>query len=315
MSDVQTATRTVGSLEVSLVGLGTNNFGMRCDEEQTAAVLHAALDAGVNFIDTAESYGGTLSESFIGSALKAGRRSEAIIATKFGNRMAGIQGGEPDYVKQACEASLERLGTDYIDLYQYHFPESVVPYADTINAMVDLVEAGKVREIGVCNVEGDVIDEIEAAAQARGHHVVTMQNHYSLVERAVEETVLPRCERYGMGMLPYFPLASGLLTGKYTRGQAPPEGSRFATFPPQMVERFASDANYDAAERLAAWAADHGHSLHELAIAWLASQPTTASVIAGATSGDQVRANLAAASWTLSPAEIAEARGVAGGTD
>ncbi len=313
MSDVSTTNRAVGSLEVSLVGLGTNNFGMRCDEAQTARVIHAALDLGVTFFDTAESYGMTQSESFIGAALAGGRRDEAVIATKFGNPMAGVQGNDPAYVKEACEASLARLGTDRIDLYQYHHPDPSVPYADTIGAMCDLIDEGKVLEIGVCNLEGDAIDEVEQAARDRGHHVVTMQNHYSLLERAVEETVLPWCARYGMGVLPYFPLASGLLTGKYTRGETPPEGTRFATFPPQMVERFSSDANWDAAERLQVWAADHGHSLLELAMAWLASQPTTASVIAGATSPEQVEANAAAVRWTLTPDQIDEARQVAAG--
>src|SRR5438552_2225536 len=220
-------TRKIGSLEVSVVGLGGNNFGGRLDLEATRAVVDAALDAGINFFDTADIYGGTKSEEFLGRALGS-RRDAAVIATKFGGKIdEERKGAKPEYIRQAVEDSLRRLGTDRIDLYQQHVPDPNVPIADTLGALDELVRAGKVREIGCSNFSVEQIREAEAAAQGRARFV-SVQNHYSLLQRDPENGVLAECERLEISFLPYFPLANGLLTGKYRQGQPLPEGSRLS---------------------------------------------------------------------------------------
>jgi aryl-alcohol dehydrogenase-like predicted oxidoreductase len=305
-------TRKIGSLDVSVIGIGTNNFGRRLDEAGTAAVVNAALDAGINFFDTADVYGGGLSETFIGRAL-AGRRSQAVIATKFGHNMPEQgKGASPAYIRQAVDASLRRLGTDYIDLYQLHTPDPDVPIADTLGALNDLVQAGKVREIGSSNFSGEQIREAEAAVRPGAARFVSLQNEYSMLNREPEGDVLTECERYNIAFLPYFPLASGLLTGKYRKGQPMPEGTRLAN-----GGRFADmlkGGTFDTVEALAQFAESKGHTLLELAFAWLLARPVVASVIAGAMNPDQVRANAGTVAWKLTDAESAEVEAILAGT-
>jgi aryl-alcohol dehydrogenase-like predicted oxidoreductase len=294
-------TRRIGSLAVSVVGLGCNNFGRRIDADRSAAVVNAAIDAGINFFDTADVYGDGQSEEFLSRALGQ-RRNQVIIATKFANRMEGQgSGASPDYIRVAVEASLRRLNTDTIDLYQQHVPDPNVPIADTLGALDDLVKAGKIREIGSSNFSADQIREAESAAKQMARFV-SVQNHYSLLHREPEADVLPECERLGMAFLPYFPLASGVLTGKYRQGQPFPEGTRLSV----GDKRFATDENIAIAEKLIAFAEARGHSILELAISWLLARPAVASVIAGATKPEQVKANVAAHDWRLSAAELAE---------
>jgi aryl-alcohol dehydrogenase-like predicted oxidoreductase len=297
-------TRRIGSLDATVVGLGCNNFGMRLDAGATAQVITAALDAGVTFFDTADSYGRGRSEEYVGRAL-AGMRREVVIATKFGSDMGeGRRGARADYVARAAEASLQRLGTDYIDLYQLHRPDPDVPIAETLGALDALVKAGKVREIGCSNFSLAQLQEA-AAVPSGVARFASVQNEYSLMEREAERDVLPECERTGLAFLPYFPLASGLLTGKYRRGRPLPEGTRLTD-----GGRFAgslTDRNLELVERLALFAERHGRSLLDLAFAWLLARPAIASVIAGATSREQIRANARAGRWTLSDAEYAEA--------
>ncbi len=287
--------RRIGSLDVSLVGLGCNNFGWRIDAEATKKVVDAALAAGVNFFDTADMYGTGQSEEYLGRALGP-RRSEVVVATKFGMKMGdGLEGGRPEYVHQAAEASLRRLGTDRIDLYQYHRPDPKVPLADTLGAMQQLVRAGKVREIGCSNFTAQQLRDTPGFA--------SVQNEYSLFHRSPEADVLPECERMGMAFLPYFPLANGLLTGKYRKGQPVPAGSRGeAGFGPKVF----TPENLEKVEKLIGFAERHGRTLLELAFSWLAAQKAVASVIAGATSAAQVEANARAAEWNLSAEELAE---------
>jgi len=296
-------TRAIGSLKVSLVGLGGNNFGWRVDAAGTEAVVKAALDAGITLFDTADSYGGTKSEEYLGRALGS-RRGEAIIATKFGSEIDALRrGARPEYVRQAVEASLQRLGTDYIDLYQLHRPDHHVPIEETLGALGELVQAGKVREIGCSNFSAAQLREAEEAAVRAGIvRFVSVQNEYNLFERSPERDVLPECERLGLAFLPFFPLASGLLTGKYRHGQAPPAGSRLATRGAEAL----SGKRLEQVEKLIAFAESRGHTLLELAVSWLLSRPAVASVIAGATAPEQVRANAAAAGWRLTRAELAE---------
>ncbi|HUK32994.1 MAG TPA: aldo/keto reductase [Vicinamibacterales bacterium] len=296
-------TRRIGSLTVSVVGLGCNNFGMTIDERQSAEVVHAALDAGINFFDTADIYGGTDSERFLGRALGA-RRRDAIIATKFGMRaneeFAG--GARPDYVKRAADASLTRLNVDRLDLYQLHKPDPSVPIADTLAAMNELVQAGKVREIGCSNFSVAQLREAEAAVKGGAAKFVSVQNEYSLLHRDPENGVLPECERLGLAFLPYFPLASGLLTGKYRKGVAAAKGTRM-----QMAWAASgmTDARMSTVEALRAIAARTGHSLLQLAFSWLLRKSVVASVIAGATKPEQVQANAAAANWQISSDDVA----------
>ena len=301
--------RKLRSLEVSLVGLGCNNFGMRIDEERSAAVVHAALDAGINFFDTADVYGRTRSEQYLGRALGS-RRDEVIIATKF---VAPIDddpshaGAGARWLAEAVEGSLRRLGTDRIDLYQQHGPDPNVPIEETLTALDRLVRDGKVREIGNSNFSGAQIDEAESVAQRDGlARFVSAQNHFNLLHREPLEDVIPICVRDGLGVLPYFPLASGLLTGKYQRGEPAPEGTRLSQFPEERASRVMSDRNFDQVERLRAFADARGHSILELAFAWLAAQPAMSSIIAGATSPGQVVANVGAVDWRLSDADLVE---------
>jgi aryl-alcohol dehydrogenase-like predicted oxidoreductase len=293
----------VGSLEVSVAGLGCNNFGMRIDEAATKRVVDAALEAGINFFDTADIYGSTKSEEYLGRAL-ATRRSQAIVATKFGMAVdEHRKGARPEYVRRACDDSLKRLGTDYIDLYQLHQPDPSVPIADTLGALNDLVKAGKVKEIGCSNFSAEQLVEATRATKPGPATFVSVQNEYSVLHREPEKSVLPACERLGLAFLPYFPLASGLLTGKYEPGKPAPKDSRLSL---SWTARFTTEKNVENAEALRALAAARRHTLLELAVSWLASRPHVASVIAGATSPEQVRANAAAMNWTLTRADLAE---------
>jgi aryl-alcohol dehydrogenase-like predicted oxidoreductase len=282
-------------LEVTRVGLGCNNFGGRLDLEQTRAVVEAALDAGITFLDSADIYGGGGSERFLGEIL-AGRRDQVVLATKFGmGPDEGMPRGSREYMQRALAASLERLRTDHVDVYYYHQPDGITPIAETVAAMNELVEEGLVRSIGVSNFSVAQLDEAVAAGP-----VAALQNHYSLLEREAEVDVLPRCAELGVGFVPYFPLASGLLTGKYRRGEPPPPGTRLAGRPEALT-----DEAFDRIEALEAFAAERGHTLLELAIAGLASRAGVASVIAGATNPEQVRANVAAGDWELSADDLA----------
>jgi aryl-alcohol dehydrogenase-like predicted oxidoreductase len=272
---------------------------MVLDYAGSEAVVHAALDDGITLFDTADIYGGTKSEEFLGRAL-AGRRQAVVLATKFGMPLDDRRkGATPAYVRQAVEDSLRRLGTDRIDLYQLHQPDATTPIADTLGALNDLVRAGKVREVGCSNFSAAQLREARAAAAPGAVHFVCVQNEYSLLHREPEREVLAECERQGMAFLPYFPLASGLLTGKYSRGVPAPEGSR-------LSQGFMTDERLERAEALKQFAESRGHSLLQLAISWLVHRRIVASVIAGATSTDQVHANVRGASWRLTDADLAE---------
>jgi aryl-alcohol dehydrogenase-like predicted oxidoreductase len=297
-------TRTIGSLKVSLVGLGTNNFGFGMAADAVPPVVDAALDAGINFFDTADSYGE--SEERLGQALGR-RRDNVLIATKFGGQLMGQEGtggARPEYVRQAVDASLRRLGTDRIDLYQLHRPDPTTPIADTLGALAEAVQAGKVREIGCSNFSAAQLREAEAAA-GDGPRFVSVQNHYNLLNRQDEEEVFPICEELDIAYLPFFPLASGLLTGKYTRGQKPPAGTRLERWGDRAASML-DDTTFDKLDALSAWAEKHSHSLLDLAFAWTAAKPPVSSVIAGATTPAQVAANVTAGRWELSPTETAE---------
>lgn len=298
--------RQIGSLDVSLVGLGCNNFGGRTDEETSTEVIAAALDAGVNFFDTADIYGGARSEEVLGRALGT-QRAEVVIATKFGMELdEQRKGAAPAYVKLALEDSLKRLGTDYVDLYQLHRPDPDVPVAETLGALGDLVRQGKVREIGCSNFSADQLREAHLAVAEGAPRFVSVQNEYSLLQREPELGVLGECARLGMAFIPFYPLKSGLLSGKYEAGEAPPAGTRLAGMPEDRRGELLAEGNFKVVTALRAWAGDHGHSLLELAIAWLAAQPAVASVIAGATRPEQVEANAKAAGWVLTDEEVAQ---------
>ena len=299
--------RKIGSLTVSLVGLGCNNFGMRIDAAATQAVVDAAIEAGITLFDTADIYGGTQSEVLLGQAV-GGRRDDVVIATKFGGPVGEGKGGaRPEYVKEACEASLRRLGTDRIDLYQLHFPDDSTPIEDTLGALHELVDEGKVREIGCSNFDGARLDASQAASATRGlTRFVSVQNQLSLLDRRQEADTIAACERHGLGILPYFPLASGMLTGKYRRDAEPPEGTRLAGMPAERREKAMGDKTFDIVEALTGFAESRGHTLLELAMSWLATMPAMASVIAGATRPEQVRANAEAIGWKLTEDERSE---------
>ena len=297
-------TRKIGSLEVSVVGVGCNNFGMRIDEARTKEVIEGALGSGVNFLDTADTYANGRSEELVGRLL-GDRRSEVIIATKFGQAMPGQgSGARPEYVKKAFEASLRRLRTDYVDLYQLHIPDSQVPIAETLGALNELVKAGRVKEIGCSNFSAQQLREAAAATRLRSARFVSVQNEYSLLDREPEAQVLGECARQGIAFLPYFPLKSGLLTGKYRKGQPIPEDTRVAKF--ERYRKLLTEDNLDKLERLIDYAQSHGHSILDLAISWLLAHPLVASVIAGASSAEQVRANVNAANWELTEADLNE---------
>jgi aryl-alcohol dehydrogenase-like predicted oxidoreductase len=295
--------RKIGSLEVSVVGLGCNNFGWRIDAPATARVVDAALDAGINFLDTSDTYGTGQSEEFLGRALK-GRWDRVVIATKFGSKMdEQRQGAKPDYVRRAVEDSLHRLGIDRIDLYQLHRPDPNTPIGETLEALDGLVKSGKVREIGCSNFSAGQIREAGDAVRPGAARFVSVQNEYSLMHRQAEKDALPECVRRGLPFLPYFPLANGLLTGKYRLGQALPAGSRGEDgWGPKVF----TEENLVIADRLREFAESRGHSLLELAFSWLASRPAVASVIAGAKSLEQVQANVHAAGWRLTEADLVE---------
>lgn len=302
-------TRAIGSLNVTLCGLGTNNFGMRIDQAQTTTVVNAALEAGINFFDTADLYGGGKSEEFLGKALGA-RRDDVVIATKFGGPLDQNEehrGGSARWVREACEGSLRRLGTDRIDLYQFHFPDTTVPIEETLTALDELVRAGKVREIGNSNFTGEMIEEADDVSAKLGlARFVSAQNMYNLLNREPDQDVLPACERRGLAFLPYFPLASGLLTGKYRRDEPLPEGARLTAYPEDRRKHFLNEHTLDVVEKLEAFAEARGHTLLDVAMSWLASNPVIASVIAGATKPEQVRANGAAVGWKLTAGELKE---------
>jgi aryl-alcohol dehydrogenase-like predicted oxidoreductase len=305
----QLPTRRLGDseLEVSAAGLGCNNFGRRLDPEGTAAVLEAALEAGVTFFDTADIYGGAgASETLMGEALGA-RRDEFVIATKFGMEMKGAEGvpsaarGSREYVRWAVEGSLRRLRVDRIDLYQYHEPDRRTPIAETLEALDELMREGLVSAIGCSNFSAGELEEADRVARERGlARFVTLQNEYSLLERGIEAEVAPACERLGVSILPYFPLKSGLLTGKYRRGEEAPAGTRLAGSAPGTKEEL------EVVEALREFAAERGVELIDVAIAGLAAQPAVGSVIAGATKPEQVRRNVEALRWEPGEEDLAE---------
>jgi aryl-alcohol dehydrogenase-like predicted oxidoreductase len=293
--------RKIGSLNVSVTGLGCNNFGWRLDYDHTVTVVDAALEAGINLFDTADIYGPLQSEEYLGRALQ-GRRDRAVLATKFGMKVDDQrQGAKPDYVRQACEDSLRRLRTDHLDLYQLHQPDPSTPIADTLGALDELVRAGKVREIGCSNFSAAQLREARDAA-GEGARFVSVQNEFSLLHRDPEREVLAECERQGLAFLPFFPLAGGVLTGKYRVGQPTPANTRLS----KGNARFLNDRNLGIAEELIGFAAFRGHSLLELAFSWLLSHPAVASVIAGATTPEQVDSNVHAVGWHLTHADLAE---------
>ena len=300
-------------LTVSVVGLGCNNLGrantVTESQEGTDAVVHAALDAGITLFDVADTYGREpgLSETMLGRAL-AGRREDAVVATKFGMDMRGANGndfgarGSRRYIVKAAEASLRRLGTDWIDLYQFHTPDPLTPIDETLAALDDLVTSGKVRYIGHSNRAGWQIAEAEFVARGRGgSRFISTQNHYNLLDRRAELEITPAAEAYGLGVLPYFPLANGLLTGKYAPGKAP-EGSRLSHTRTNLVH----DADWDQLEKFSAFAAERNLSEIQVAFSWLAAQPSVSSVIAGATRPEQVRDNAAAVAWVPTADERAQ---------
>ncbi len=296
-------------LQVSVVGLGCNNFGGRLDEAQTKAVIDKCIDEGITLFDTSDIYGGRgKSEEFMGPALKPHRRN-VVIATK----AAGPMGEGPywsglsrKYLMEAVEASLRRLQTDYIDLFQVHFPDPKTPLDETLHALDDLVRDGKIRYIGSSNFKSWQV--VEADWTSRTEHIsrfISAQNEHSLLQRGPEAELIPACEKYGVGLLPYFPLASGFLTGKYRPDQAPPEGTRLGGSSP-MAARILHEGNFGQLVKLEKFAEDRGHTMIELAFSWLASKPVVGSVIAGATKPEQVEQNAKAADWRLTPEEMKE---------
>jgi aryl-alcohol dehydrogenase-like predicted oxidoreductase len=297
-------------LVVSVVGLGTNNLGMKLDDAQSREVVHAALDEGITLLDTSDSYGA--SEQRIGALLE-GRRDDVVLATKFGSdvRNRGADNGEDwgargsrRYIRRAVESSLRNLRTDWIDLYQLHRPDPATPIEETLSALTDLVREGKVRYLGSSNFSGWQVADAEWTARTRGYErFVSAQNEYSLLKRGVENDLVPALEQYGIGLLPFFPLASGLLTGKYRRGEPPPQGSRIQLWGRESV---LTDAAFDQLEALEAFAKMRSISLLDVAIGGLAAQPAVASVIAGATSREQVVANVAAGAWQPGLDDLAE---------
>jgi aryl-alcohol dehydrogenase-like predicted oxidoreductase len=302
--------RSLGNsgLVVSVAGLGGNNFGRRLIADATRAVVDAAIDAGITLIDTSDTYGTGRSEEILGEVL-AGRRDQVVLATKFGNRnsdmgygpAAGAKGGR-GYIMRAVEQSLRRLRTDYIDLYQIHTPDPATPIAETLTALGDLVAQGKVRYLGHSNFSGWQLADAAGVARELGTPgFVSAQNHWSLLERGAEAEVVPAAVHYGLGVLPYYPLANGLLTGKVRRGVPPPEGSRLAG-----RRDYITDSKIDQVERLIGWAQQHGVTILDVAVGGLAARPGCSSVIAGATSPEQVKANAAAASWVPSAEELAD---------
>jgi aryl-alcohol dehydrogenase-like predicted oxidoreductase len=294
-------------LKVSAVGLGCNNFGRRCDANQTRAVVHKALDLGITFFDIADTYGGSgRAEEYIGKALGR-RRADIVLATKFGMKMGEgplAGGASPRYIRSAVEASLKRLGTDTIDLYQLHTPDPETRIEETLETLDALVREGKVRHIGCSNLDGAQIEAALSASRGRGLAAfVTAQNRYSVLERGIEADVVPVCERNGIGILPYYPLAQGLLTGKFRRGHPPPENTRLGEAKPQSAGVL-TNANFDVVEKLESFARERGRTLLELAVSWLVSRRYVSSVIAGARTPEQLEETANAAAWKLAPEEL-----------
>jgi aryl-alcohol dehydrogenase-like predicted oxidoreductase len=294
-------TRALGPIDVSVVGLGCNNFGRRLDYDASALVVNAAIDAGITLFDTADVYGGDgRSEEYLGRALGA-RRDDIVLATKFGISMGeGKEGASPAYIRTAVEDSLRRLGTDRIDLYQIHRPDASTPIAETLAALDELVQAGKVLHIGCSNFTVPMLEEAESAA--KGAKFISVQNEFSMLEREPESGVLEECVKLGLGFLPFFPLASGLLTGKYRKGQPQPDGARLTG---QDSNKFMAEANLDVVEKLAEFVEARGHTMTELAFSWLLTRPAVSSVIAGATKVEQIADNVQAAGWELSAQDLA----------
>lgn len=303
-------TRTIGSLTVSEVGLGCNNFGMLIGRKESDAVVGAALEAGITLFDTADMYGNTKSESFLGEALGS-RRDEIVLASKFGGPFEGHPGGATTaYIRMSIEDSLQRLGTDRIDLYQLHYPDPKTPIAETMGTLGELVAEGKVREIGCSNFDAAQLEEALAAVPAGGTRFKSVQNEYNLFHRDPEDEVLPFCDRTHTAFLPYFPLASGVLSGKYRAGVAAPKGTRMAAWG-AMAETALSEERLAAVAALDALAQTEGHTVLDLAFAWLLSRPSVASVIAGATRPEQVAANAAAGGWKPSADLLAQVDAIA----
>jgi aryl-alcohol dehydrogenase-like predicted oxidoreductase len=300
-------------LAVSVVGLGCNNFGGRTDFEATRTVVHKALDLGITLFDTADTYGNRGgSEAELGRIL-GDRRKDIVLATKFGMPMDDVgimQGAARRYIVSEVEASLARLKTDWIDLYQVHRPDPLTPIEETLRALDDLVRDGKVRYVGCSNFAAWQVADAQWTAKACNLNAfVSCQDEYSLLVRDVERELIPAMRAHGLGLLPYFPLASGLLTGKYQRNAAKPQGARL-TYMAQLADRYMTDANWGIVEQLADFCARRGHTLLELAFSWLAARPTVASVIAGATKPEQLEQNVKAADWVLSAEEMAEVEGI-----
>jgi aryl-alcohol dehydrogenase-like predicted oxidoreductase len=310
MSEMNYRRLGASGLVVSVVGIGCNNFGRKLDLDGTREVVDAAFDAGITLFDTADIYGTPhgASEELLGAVLK-GRRDEIVLATKFGMDMEGLNGadrgarGSRGYITRAVEASLRRLGTDYLDLYQIHEPDAVTPIDETLAALDDLVRSGKVRYLGNSNFAGWQIADADWTARTSGRTpFISAQNRYSLLHREVEAEVVPACEQFGLGLLPFFPLDSGLLSGKYQRGASAPDGTRLAQ---ERYQSWLSGADWDTIEALTAYGEERGHGLLDVAIAGLAARPAVTSVIAGATTAEQVRANAAAGTWELTPQDVA----------
>ena len=312
--------RPLGSsdLRISSIGVGCMNFGPMCDQATTDAIVHTAFDLGVNFFDVADIYGGTLgrAEAMLGKALGA-RRREVVVTTKFGAKLGGGGGAAPgggsaDYIIKAVDASLASLGTDYLDLYQHHFPDAGTPIEETLRALDALVRQGKVRYIGCSNYKGVMLTAaLQTSARLGLASFVSAQNRYSLITRDIEQDLVPVCTEHHLGVLPYFPLESGLLSGKYRKGQPLPEGSRFAKWRGGGI--FASDSGYATVEQLDGYGSKIGRSVLELAIGWLAAQPAVASVIAGVTRPEQLQQNVAAGSWEPTTDQLAAIRRISGG--
>jgi aryl-alcohol dehydrogenase-like predicted oxidoreductase len=305
--------RQLGSagLRVSTIGLGTNRFGIRVDQEGVNKIVDTALERGINFFDTADVYQEGRSEESLGVALK-GRRQQVILATKVFNKTGdgpNDYGASRHHIVEGVEASLRRLQTDYIDLYQMHRPDPDTPIEETLRALDDLVRAGKVRYIGASNYAAWQLARANLLAELRGWTpFVTIQPHYHMFERGIEEELVPFCNAHGVGILPYFPLAGGFLTGKYRRGEQAPAGSRGESS--DYVQKYMTNAGYDKLERLIAWAGERDRSVGDLAHAWLLAQPRVSSVISGATSAEQVEANARAAGWALSPDELKQVNAI-----
>jgi aryl-alcohol dehydrogenase-like predicted oxidoreductase len=299
-------------LQVSVIGLGTNNFGPRMDYPAAERVLRQAVDAGINFIETSNTYGEGQAEAFIGKAL-CGHRTQVLVATKVASNMGAgpnMHGGSRKHIMEQIDISLKRLQTDYLDLYQIHYYDPFTPLEETLRTMDYLVQQGKVRYIGCSNFAAWQVAEAMGVARALGlEPLISVEPEYSMLKRAIEKELLPCCEHYNLGILPYFPLASGFLTGKYKRDQQAAAGTRFSV-QKQRAETILTPENFDVLEQLESFAAARSHPLVELAFAWLLAHPQVSSVIAGATTPEQITANARAADWHLSAAEMLELDGI-----